>query len=181
MAKKAGPGAGIHGQWRSLSPERSPGCRMGAAFPIASTKVHTGYEGDSAGTEQPGRDNQLQDGRWAVPLRAFPYRGSRCRCRLALLEPDSAPAYHSGRKLYFLPPGIDKGAAVKRLRIEREQSLIVCAGDSEMDVTMLESADLALLPAEGIPSFPSGRACCRCPASVSFPEFVFSCAQSLLK
>lgn len=89
--------------------------------------------------------------------------------------------YHSGRKLYFLPPGIDKGAAVKRLRIEREQSLIVCAGDSEMDVTMLESADLALLPAEGIPSFPSGRACCWCPASVSFPEFVFSCAQSLLK
>lgn len=101
MAKKAGPGAGVRGQWRSPSPERSPGCRMGAAFPIASTKVHTGYEGDSAGTEQPGRDNQLQDGRWAVPLRAFPYRGSRCRCRLALLEPDSAPAVPFREKALF--------------------------------------------------------------------------------
>jgi hydroxymethylpyrimidine pyrophosphatase-like HAD family hydrolase len=49
-------------------------------------------------------------------------------------------------KVYILPAGLDKGAAVKRLRERISSDCVVCAGDSEMDLPMLEIADMAVVP-----------------------------------
>jgi len=57
-------------------------------------------------------------------------------------------AQHSGKKLYFFPPELDKGSALARLRKRQNFDELWCAGDSEMDTPMLRQAHLALIPAE---------------------------------
>ena len=56
----------------------------------------------------------------------------------------------SGRKLYFFPPGLSKGDALRRLRALLTPRRVLCAGDSGIDVPMLEAADIALVPREGM-------------------------------
>lgn len=50
----------------------------------------------------------------------------------------------SGRKLYFIPPMLDKGTALKRLREKFDMAYILSAGDSMMDIPMLEEADYGI-------------------------------------
>lgn len=52
----------------------------------------------------------------------------------------------SGRKVYFFPPPVSKGEAVRRLRDKFKPGKTVCAGDSVIDVPMLRAADIAVLP-----------------------------------
>lgn len=52
----------------------------------------------------------------------------------------------SGRKIYFLPPKINKGKALKRLTEHDDISLVAAAGDSTIDLPMLEIADHAIIP-----------------------------------
>lgn len=54
----------------------------------------------------------------------------------------------SGRKIYFLPHEINKGAALKRLKEEGGFDVIIAAGDSTIDVSMLNEADIALTTME---------------------------------
>lgn len=54
----------------------------------------------------------------------------------------------TGRKIYFFPPGLDKGSAVRRLRQRLNAPLLVCAGDSPIDAPMLNAADVAIVPAD---------------------------------
>ena len=56
----------------------------------------------------------------------------------------------SGRKAYFFPPPINKGEAVRRLRARFQAERVICAGDTTMDVPMLEMADLAIAPEEAL-------------------------------
>ena len=49
----------------------------------------------------------------------------------------------SGKKLYFLPPEFNKGVALKRLCDRMQFDYIIAAGDSEIDIPMLEKADCA--------------------------------------
>ena len=60
---------------------------------------------------------------------------------------DTVRCFATGAKLYALPGGLCKGEAVKRLagRIA-PGSRIVCAGDSAMDLPMLNIADIAVFP-----------------------------------
>ena len=76
----------------------------------------------------------------------------------------------SGKKIYLLPPGLNKGMAIMRLRQHYPQYRIIAAGDSEMDLDMLNAADDALFP-EKIASRVSTVGCC-CPESELFSEFV---------
>jgi predicted mannosyl-3-phosphoglycerate phosphatase (HAD superfamily) len=58
-------------------------------------------------------------------------------------------------KVYVLPSGLDKGAAARRL-MERispgspdspnPPKYFICAGDSELDLPMLDTADIAIVP-----------------------------------
>ena len=52
----------------------------------------------------------------------------------------------SGRKIYFLPPEINKGKGLKRLVQGEKDAFIFAAGDSTIDLPMLEAADLAIIP-----------------------------------
>ena len=56
----------------------------------------------------------------------------------------------SGRKLYFFPPGLSKGDALVRLRERFAPARVLCAGDSGIDVPMLEQADVAIVPKRGM-------------------------------
>uniref|UniRef100_I5AXG9 Putative HAD superfamily hydrolase n=1 Tax=Eubacterium cellulosolvens (strain ATCC 43171 / JCM 9499 / 6) TaxID=633697 RepID=I5AXG9_EUBC6 len=54
----------------------------------------------------------------------------------------------SGRKIYFLPPEFNKGHALQRLIRQQAPDVVLAAGDSEMDIPMLELADLAFCKKE---------------------------------
>ncbi|RNF40268.1 hypothetical protein [Planococcus salinus] len=54
-----------------------------------------------------------------------------------------------GRKLYFMPESITKAAAMEYVRDRMEAELVVAAGDSLLDLDLLESADLGFLAAHG--------------------------------
>lgn len=56
--------------------------------------------------------------------------------------------YNTGAKVYAIPKELNKGAAVQRLVsvLERRGERTACAGDSVMDVSMLEIADIRLYP-----------------------------------
>lgn len=58
-----------------------------------------------------------------------------------------------GRKVYFFPPMFDKGMAVKRLQKILHPQMTIAAGDSVVDLPMLEAANIAVLP-EKLSRFP---------------------------
>ena len=49
----------------------------------------------------------------------------------------------SGKKIYFLPPDFNKGSAIDRLKAYFKPDYIIAAGDSRIDIPMLERSDLA--------------------------------------
>ena len=49
----------------------------------------------------------------------------------------------TGRKIYLLPPPINKGKALNRLKKKFSPILTVSAGDSEMDLPMLKLSDIS--------------------------------------
>lgn len=55
----------------------------------------------------------------------------------------SLTVQHTDKKIYLFPPELDKGAALKRLTKKFSPDKIICAGDSEIDLPMLELADIA--------------------------------------
>lgn len=100
---------------------------------------------------------------------------AECRRRTALtVEP-------SGRKLYVLPPGLDKGAAAEKARGWFQADALICAGDSALDLPMLRLADAALVPDRALAGrlrgpgcAPAGQEIRACPEGVRFSEFVLS-------
>lgn len=78
----------------------------------------------------------------------------------------------SGRKVYFFPPGIDKGTALRRAVERFGLERVIAAGDSVIDVPMLRRADLAMIP-DGtlLPALPAVRTLV-CQENVRFPDFV---------
>lgn len=65
-----------------------------------------------------------------------------------------------GKKLYFLPPVLHKGVAVKRIREIVQSQKIIAAGDSTMDISMLNEAEVSLLPKA------IDRACAECKSKI---------------
>ena len=79
---------------------------------------------------------------------------------------------YSGHKLYFFPPAADKGRAVRRLFQELEFSEIIAAGDSVIDLPMLEEADRALVPDNDIAEQLKKSCVSVCKEGVPFSEFI---------
>lgn len=77
----------------------------------------------------------------------------------------------TGRKVYFFPPAMNKGAAVRRLRQRLGAERLICAGDSPIDRPMLEQADVAIVPQEDLAAGLPGRAVV-CGPGERFYEFV---------
>ncbi len=53
-----------------------------------------------------------------------------------------------GRKVYFFPPAISKGIAVERLKAYIAYEKTIVAGDSIIDLPMLQKSDFAIIPKE---------------------------------
>ena len=53
---------------------------------------------------------------------------------------------YSGRKIYLFPPKLNKGEALLRLKQRFHPNQAFCAGDSIIDVPMLNLADIAFVP-----------------------------------
>ncbi|MDR0653935.1 MAG: HAD hydrolase family protein [Synergistaceae bacterium] len=64
----------------------------------------------------------------------------------AVLKESAFEARSVHDKVYILPAGLDKGVAVKRLKERISSDYVICAGDSELDLPMLEMADMAIVP-----------------------------------
>ena len=90
--------------------------------------------------------------------------------------PENIRAEALGRKLYYLPAGLDKGRAARRLRDMYPAKTVIAAGDSEMDVPMLAEADIALVPNEALARMLEGVETHICPENTVFSEFVLAYA-----
>ena len=53
---------------------------------------------------------------------------------------------HTGKKIYLFPPALNKGNALLKLKKIFSPDKIFCAGDSEIDISMLKVADMAFAP-----------------------------------
>lgn len=62
------------------------------------------------------------------------------------LDPDKVYLDHNGEKLYVLPKALSKGTALKRLGARLGVRCAAAAGDSFFDLSMLEAADIAIIP-----------------------------------
>ena len=84
----------------------------------------------------------------------------------------------TGRKLYLLPPPLDKGAALIRLTRRLGAKRTAAAGDSAMDLPMLRAADVAIAPRSLAGDLPEGAFLC--PEDRVFSEFALETAMGLL-
>lgn len=78
----------------------------------------------------------------------------------------------TGRKIYFFPPQINKGAVIPKLRSRFQADCVICAGDSSMDIPMLEQADIAIVPDQSLMKSVSCGKKVVCTSSQRFYEFV---------
>ena len=79
----------------------------------------------------------------------------------------------SGKKLYFFPPSINKGMALTKLQEKLKPELIISAGDSIIDIPMLEKADIAIVPNNYLANRISGTTkIIVCPEDSKFSDFV---------
>lgn len=83
-------------------------------------------------------------------------------------------AFFTGEKVYVIPRKINKGSAAKKvlnmLRENGEVGRVFCAGDSKMDIPLLEIGDTALCPAE-LEKLVNTR-CTLTPSQGRFTDFV---------
>lgn len=59
---------------------------------------------------------------------------------------DQVDIFHNGIKVYIVPKKLTKGAALLRLKKRLKSETIIAAGDSEFDISMINSADFGLAP-----------------------------------
>ena len=76
----------------------------------------------------------------------------------------------SGKKIYLLPPILNKGAAIKRLMAYLGCRRCIAAGDSAMDLPMLTAADVAIAPVALKDALPYSAMIC--PSGELFSEYV---------
>lgn len=81
----------------------------------------------------------------------------------------------SGRKLYFFPPSINKGSAIRRLKERFVPKKVISAGDSVIDIPMLLNSDVAIVPDNEL--LPKEKDICVFvkPEAERFPDFIVNC------
>ena len=92
-------------------------------------------------TDSRFRHVQIADGMFLACACETPEIADNC---FSEYSPEKLTAFRTGRKLYFLPPEEDKGTALKRFLAKHDFDFVIAAGDSEMDIPMLNAADKGL-------------------------------------
>lgn len=95
-------------------------------------------------------------------------------CALQYQGQTNLTIYFFGKKLYFFPPEINKGTALQRICSLLSPKMIVSAGDSCLDLPMLEQAHFALVPNVSLAKLLPKEKVMICEANRSFPDFVMS-------
>ena len=62
------------------------------------------------------------------------------------LDKSLVSVFNNKEKVYVLPTLLSKGKAIERLRKYLKAEFIIAAGDSEFDISMVEAADVGLVP-----------------------------------
>ena len=62
------------------------------------------------------------------------------------LDKNLVSVFNNKEKVYVLPTSLSKGKAIERLRKYLKAEFIIAAGDSEFDISMVEAADVGLVP-----------------------------------
>ena len=62
------------------------------------------------------------------------------------LDKSLVNVFNNKEKVYVLPTSLSKGKAIERLRKYLKAEFIIAAGDSEFDISMVEAADVELVP-----------------------------------
>ncbi len=63
-----------------------------------------------------------------------------------VLNTDKADVFCNGEKVYVVPKNLSKGKALERFRAYVGADLVIAAGDSEFDISMLRAADIGIVP-----------------------------------
>ena len=63
------------------------------------------------------------------------------------LDQKKVDVFHNREKVYVIPKKMDKGTAVRRFREYIGADEVIAAGDSELDMPMVEAADIGIVPA----------------------------------
>lgn len=94
-------------------------------------------------------NTRMMEVRWIKELFVF----TKCEqpelvvdCLQKVLDTELVDVFHNGVKVYIVPKNLNKGAAVRRFQQMIGGTRMLAAGDSEFDVSMLETADLAMAP-----------------------------------
>ena len=86
----------------------------------------------------------------------------------------------SGKKIYFFPPEINKGTAVIRLKQKFDSQLVICAGDSAIDIPMLNMADVSIVPSSYLAKQITSKEVYTCDTH-NFSEYVLSTVLDIIK
>lgn len=84
----------------------------------------------------------------------------------------------SGRKIYLLPLDLNKGNAVERLRQKFGDQIIISAGDSQMDIAMLQKADISIFPHSNINGMETKVAHIQSKDNIIFSDYVLQIVQA---
>ena len=84
----------------------------------------------------------------------------------------------SGKKIYLLPPPLNKGEALARLKARLGAGRTLAAGDSDMDLPMLRAADAAIAPASLRGALGEGPR--YCPEGTLFSEYALAAARAVM-
>lgn len=77
------------------------------------------------------------------PIKAVEYLKTILKTRI---DQELFEIYAVHNKVYIFPVGLNKGVAVNRLKNRLQIQRVMCAGDSKLDIPMLETADIAIVP-----------------------------------
>ena len=88
--------------------------------------------------------------------------------------------FNNIEKIYILPKSLDKGAAIRRFKKHINAGTVISAGDSEFDVSMLENADIGMVPVDFSWNLSSKNRILRNSSEKLFSEFVLENALNFL-
>lgn len=92
------------------------------------------------------------------------------------LNPALVDVFHNGVKVYVVPKGLNKGAAVERMKEKLMPEYVIAAGDSEFDISMVELADKGLVPYGFRESFGvTGNVCEMCDGKIFSESLLEEC------
>ena len=86
---------------------------------------------------------------------------------------------YTGHKLYFFPPVAKKGVALKKLADRLGADYVIAAGDSKIDYSMLEVADMAIVPNKSVANDLENTNVKVCDENELFSEFLLDAALSV--